>query len=634
MKKNFKYAILSAIALVGAVSLTSCSSSDDVVENPDYNPVDNTVKTQFALSISKAGATNPATTRQTGTIVQIAQNQGAFRGMSKMSLIPFGSAPGASSSALGPVIGPLTMDPLAASFDNDDNNAVVYTNITVPTNTTHFLFYGQATEAEGTNNFDNGALTVSGLYGATEGTYSFLNPSAITFTPVQIYDESKTTQIAVGTNLIALLNSLLTATDGAAEPKTWSQYTTNPLLNDLYNKYIRLTTGSSYSVAAMLVDLYASLEGLAGTAAGSDGQAMAEALRTAIAAGFTGDVTENNITYAGYPGNLGMPDGAAKLTFATATGFSLAASNTGNYPASTITVTSYTDYVYPANLQYFVSSDIKTSAQQQSPNFDGKTSWDACTALYTAGNKVQSTTKSVALVNEIQYGVGNLNIIINKLKYDGMAATPIATYYDRNAEVIDVSSETPFVLTGVLVGGQGQVGWNFIPVAAGAKTIYDNVISAPSLKTTDETEAVAGANNYTLGLETLASDVDATNCKIPFALELRNDTGKDFMGADGLIPAGGKFYLAGTLDPASVTVVNTQKSVFKQDYITTATITILEGTPEDKYPEGDPDGIYDYATGGFANATNGVPDLRTPQSEVCFSVNLTWTPGLNFSVDL
>ena len=113
--------------------------------------------------------------------------------------------------------------------------------------------------------------------------------------------------------MVSLLNSLLTVTDGETTPKKWSEYTAgdNALLNGLYTNYIKLTTASSYSVAAMLVDLYASLEGLANTAAGTVGKAMATNLRKAMADGFTdANVTESKIIAAGYPGNLGLPDGA------------------------------------------------------------------------------------------------------------------------------------------------------------------------------------------------------------------------------------------------------------------------------------------------------------------------------------
>ena len=630
MKKNYVYALMGAIALTGAVSLSACSSSDEIVDNPDYNPVDNTVKTQFAFSISKGGS-NKAATRQTSAIVQdgLADHSG-FRGMTKMTLIPFGGTIGASSSPLGPLIGPLTMDltstpsSTASKYNSDNNNAVVYTNIQVPNSTSDFLFYGQATDGDGTDNHDNGTLAVSGLYGATSG-YSFTALTNITFAPVSIYDANNSDAIAVGTSLVELLNSLLTATDGETTPKKWSDYTAtdNALLNGLYTNFITLKTASSYSVAAMLVDLYSSLEGLTTTADGTVGKTMATSLRNAIAAGFTGgSVAEANIIAAGYPGNLGLPDGAAKLAFDATSGFSLAADpNTGNFPTGA-SIQSYNDYVYPANLQYFVNSPIKVSNVQQSTNFSGKTTWTACTDLYTNGTAVTPTTKSIALTNEIQYGVGNLKTVVNVL-------SSTDTYYDRKAEPIDISSKTtPFTLTGVLVGSPGPVGWNFIPTSQGSKTIYDNKINSAPLSTT------ASANNFTLGLETVEvpTTSDGTTGVVYIALELRNDTGKDFMGKDGLIPAGGKFYLAGKLDPSASTTIgaNTDnvKSVFKQDYLTTANISIAAGTLSDT----NSDGIVDTADGGFAEATNGVPDLRTPQSEVCFSVNLEWKPGIVFNV--
>lgn len=656
MKKNFLYAMMSAVALTGAVSFSACSSSDEVVDNPDYNPVDNTVKTQFALSLSR-NVSNP--TRQTEGIVQMANTpvgespvRTDFRGITNISLIPFGSEPGASSTALGPVIGPLTMNKVSttptsseSSYNNTTNNAVVYTNIIVPTTTSHFLFYGQATEASNSTKFQNGALTVAGLYGSTAGTYDFVTPNSITFTPVGIYNDLKDSdqdfddKEEVGENLINLLNSLLTDVDGETTPKTWGQYTSsdNSLLKDLHDAYIQLTTASSKSVAAMLVDLYTSLEGLASTADGTKGKKMAVALRKTIKEDGFGDeaVEEDNFVYPGYPGNIGMPDGAARLSYSNESGesFALAQSNSGNYPTylsdpddpnsvvNYISVTSYTDYVYPANLQYFVKSDIVTSTVKQSDNFASKSNWTGCTDLYTNGTSVTSTTKSVALKNEIQYGVGNLNIIVNALDENNNK-----TYYDRNGEVIDLTEDTPFALTGILVGSQGPVNYQFVPASQGAMTIYDNVINSANLSKT------VAANNYTLGLQTMDATGDGTIGVVNIALELQNNTGKDFMGKDGLIPAGGKFYLAGTLNPKDNTgddhtasTVENVLSVFKQDYITKVRITIKEGTLS---------ASGDSAEGGFADATNGVPDLRTPQTEVCFSVDLTWKGGLEFDINI
>jgi hypothetical protein len=37
---------------------------------------------------------------------------------------------------------------------------------------------------------------------------------------------------------------------------------------------------------------------------------------------------------------------------------------------------------------------------------------------------------------------------------------------------------------------------------------------------------------------------------------------------------------------------------------------------------------------GLGSAYNVIPDLRTPELEVAFSVNLDWRPGLLFNINL
>ena len=97
MKKNFKYAILSAIALVGAVNLTSCSSSDDVEVNPTFDPEANTVTTNFVLNVAYADP-SATPTRQSSTTVQKATN---FRGLKDAKLIALGTG----NSNLAPYAG-------------------------------------------------------------------------------------------------------------------------------------------------------------------------------------------------------------------------------------------------------------------------------------------------------------------------------------------------------------------------------------------------------------------------------------------------------------------------------------------------------------------------------------------------
>ena len=74
MKKNYVYALMSAIALAGAVSFSACSSSDEIIDNPDYNPEANSVKTQFSISLP--WDKNNSKTRQAGDVVQVANEYG------------------------------------------------------------------------------------------------------------------------------------------------------------------------------------------------------------------------------------------------------------------------------------------------------------------------------------------------------------------------------------------------------------------------------------------------------------------------------------------------------------------------------------------------------------------------------
>ena len=175
-------------------------------------------------------------------------------------------------------------------------------------------------------------------------------------------------------------------------------------------------------------------------------------------------------------------------------------------------------------------------------------------------------------------------------------------------------------MTGVLIGGQKQVVWDFKPTtAAGAikYTIYDNILkSQPGVTLTATTSA--SATNYTLALET---PVDET---IYVAVELVNN-GKDFEGKDGVVPSGCKFYLVAELAPSAGAGYDatTMNQVFKQDYKTIANFVIPTGYA--KGETGFPDGGN---IKGLGTAYNVVPDLRTPLMELGLSVDLTWASGL------
>ena len=209
--------------------------------------------------------------------------------------------------------------------------------------------------------------------------------------------------------------------------------------------------------------------------------------------------------------------------------------------------------------------------------------------------------------------------------------------------------------------------------------IYDRAVPAGIVARSNSTTSA----NQTLALETKPEQV------VNAALELVNN-GADFMGADGIIPAGGTFYLAVRLDPSEAKNYKDNELLDKiviKDHVTKLTITIKNGKPHVEYVkdddgvpigvdtdgdgtpddgpvdvngDGTPDTFIDPDNGGpgwdtdgdgvvdipvtpddngdypdspdnpegLGDATNGIPDLSSPSIELGTSVDLEWQEGL------
>lgn len=608
MKKMFKYASLGAIALVGAVSFSACSSSDEIVDNPNYNPVDNTVKTQFTISLPQNVVKG---TRQSAATVQNAQTVASFRGFDNMVLIPYASVSGddvagdrqtETSITLNPATG--SVNTLPANGLNTSSNSYVYSDVSIPLGTSGFLFYGKAVDA-GTDKFVDGYLTAApaGLTGENTGFSFALNPT-------------KPSGDGKAEALLDYINSIAAATG-------WFN-TTNEGLKGLYNNFITLKAGSSTSVREALEDLYESLM--------NNTDDVSKAICTAIKTKASYVDADKELTLDasvdGYPADINLPDGAVALTWTNATPTTEAATAawaatgaTGEWNTGTSTLTDLTKYVYPASLYYRANSPVTVSNSKQSEQY-GTNTWnqivDATNGLYKDGSSVGSSTQSVALVEQIQYAVALLESHVK------IAAT---TLKDRKGDVINIGTGTTddgtFKLTGILIGGQKNVDWQFLPTTAtGAPiyTIYDKDIPDNVLSSTE-----SDATNYTLALE------NPVNESVYVALEFENNA-KDFMGKDGLIAKGTKFYLVAQLDPKDKgeghTASGTLNQVFKQDYKTKVTFKIKENTIAQ--PSSDPEVYPD----GLGAAYNVIPDLRTPKMELGLSVNLEWQTGLEFVINL
>lgn len=162
MKRTFIYAMMGAIALAGAVSITSCAETEDVAEvNPGYNPETGEVPVNFVLSLSTG---NTPTTRMSAANVQATETQ-AFRGMVDTKLMSFKTdvvADGAhlwnvTAETIEPAVAGTTADKLyglgtiitASDIDPDNTDGSKYKSkrileLSLPVNTSCALFWGRA----------------------------------------------------------------------------------------------------------------------------------------------------------------------------------------------------------------------------------------------------------------------------------------------------------------------------------------------------------------------------------------------------------------------------------------------------------------------------------------------------------
>ena len=337
-----------------------------------------------------------------------------------------------------------------------------------------------------------------------------------------------------------------------------------------------------------------------------------------------------------FPIAFNLPEGVSQLEFnafndeGTTGGFAyktLANSHSLIDIANTLNPEKYT---YPAELLYFDNSLLRVTDSDKNPSDypNGYNTWDTDGWSGWTIGKVASTTRSVAVKNNINYGVAMLQtkVTIDNSVSDFLDNHPAADNFSLKKADIE-----GFTLTGVLVGGQyQQVGWNYLSTGDGTSgankdfVIFDNKIPSGTVPTP------SGDENYTLVFDNYAG---ATQSDVLVALEFKNGNDKDIYGKGGMIPKGGTFYLVGKLEKGTKTIAdenwpttyaippydaNGQSTkttrVFIQDYMTTATFKI--------------------GAESLKNAFTTVPDLRASQTSLGLSVDLNWRPGLSFETVL
>ena len=145
MKKLFNFALFGAIALTGAVGISSCSSSEDTADvNPNYNPETNEVTTQFVLNVANG---SDAITRQSEAATQASASLAAtnFRGIEDSYIMcAKQTADGNYLPAVATVDKAISMARVAAAgtLSNEKSRRVL--EMSLPLNTNTMLFYGRA----------------------------------------------------------------------------------------------------------------------------------------------------------------------------------------------------------------------------------------------------------------------------------------------------------------------------------------------------------------------------------------------------------------------------------------------------------------------------------------------------------
>lgn len=323
------------------------------------------------------------------------------------------------------------------------------------------------------------------------------------------------------------------------------------------------------------------------------------------------------------------------------------------------------NYVYPAELCYFGNSPIRVSNQTKAAiNYpDGAVSWETdgeWTADWTKNGRVLSTTRSVAMQDNINYGTALLE---TKIRYGSAELEDNNkklqkkwnnTDEDNNVILVNDGKDDHFLLTGVLVGGQEpEVGWNYLAKAADpgfGYMVYDrtkngdyNYIQIPAYNPTASEQATSIANYTLLWDNWEQANKGKKQRDVYVALEFKNNS-QDFFGENNLIRNGATFYIVGKLDPDAkpASYTGTQESyeqdrslginwpakyalppydsdgkgikerrVFMQDFKTSATFVIGKQS--------------------LQHALVSVPNLRSGQISLGLSVDLQWQTGLNFN---
>ena len=548
---DMKYILYSL--LVGMM-IVSCSSADDIADDANSQQA----VQQVDLLVSVGSKTSQSNKQSVSALRRAA----TFLEMEDLVAIPFHT----DGAAVAPTDHPY-LDMVRTTEDDSrvegHNNYYVDHCFLMP-GTDRMLVYGKSKPSPSADQ------TVNGVLSALPTVRTKLEDIRFSLTSIRHTTEVHAEAQALADYMTSIANST-----------GWST-TEDVTLKSYYTDFIHVTaeggglmSGSAAHIKAFVAALRAQLAG------------RKDDVSTAIK-----NNIDNNTSIASntYPRSIGLPDGAAAIRW-TGNQFEV---RTASSPLDNIN--GITRYTYPAALVFFTDSPIRTSMtdvpKSTYQNASTSMAWsDFLDEHYNNSQTVNTSTKAVAVVNPLQFGVANLQLTLT-----GM----IENIKDAKNNPVTNASMSTLPLTGVIIGGQHTVGYNMKP--QGEQTDVDGRF----IYETNITAETAGKAINTLVLQSYDNE------KVPILLEFQNNTAYPFTGKDGIVYPGTRFYLIGMIDPAGKGTGAYADRVFTQDYTTTMSMVVSS----------------------LANAYTCMPDLLAPRLEVGVQVVTKWIQSTTTNVEL
>ena len=505
----------------------------------------------LAISLKNVGEVPEVQTKMTATITQ---DGAGFRGIEKVYIIPFKTESAnpatAGTGRLGDSNVQIQNPAIGQNGLVENNRAHLYNMVSVPLQTNRVLAYGKAIDSgyisSKNGKHKNGVLNPSGLDNPN-------TPGDISFSLESVLEADDLTEINTISDII------IAALNGVVEVLQTSEDEDIRVFLEAFTVENEITACSHQNLYNMEQSIFGALSYYSGTNPDAISEVMGKLSELQAARGLAGST---------FPASYGIPEGSIGMWW-NGHRFVKIHDNVN------ISLVPMTGYCYPPSLWYYANSQVKTSnddsvTQQYKPQ---NTTWGSILTFYDGGGSVTTSTRSVAIVDQMQYGVGLVEFRFRTLGGDA-----------------EVARGCP--LTGIIIGDQKNVDYSFTPNSSESYFVYDNTINGITLGSTSQ---------YVQMLVLPTTDGETVH----FALEFQNNASSTFRCQQGTVPPGCKFYLAGELKPGNGTKPEgneTIADVFTSDHKTTVYIKVKS----------------------LANAYNTVPDLRDPQLELGVVAEMDW----------